>query len=53
MKPKSLLCKIFGHIPINVNHDTFMATCKRCKSSIRISYDMCYGETINEASHEQ
>ena len=47
MKPfKKIICYIFGHIPTEVNRNKCTAVCKRCRSKLRIFYDMMYGETV-------
>ena len=43
---KKITCKLFGHIPYKVIHKKFEATCYRCGTRLRVTYDMCYGETV-------
>ncbi len=45
---KKFLCKIFGHVPIDLDIKIATATCRRCGKKLKVSYDMCYGDTIVE-----
>ena len=39
-------CCLIGHIPSKVNTEEQTATCQRCLTKLRVSYDMGYGETV-------
>ena len=43
---KKIICKIFGHVPTELNVEFKTATCYRCNAILSVSYDMAYGETI-------
>lgn len=45
-------CKIFGHLPVNVDTQKFEADCHRCGVRLKVSYDMSYGGTIVEGVKE-
>lgn len=46
-----ILCKIFGHKITDLNVHRRFAHCARCDKSLKVSYDMAYGDTIVEGDY--